>query len=153
MMKKISRGTTFYKRIFPVFWFGFLGLFVVLGLAVMPQRPPLAFFIPPLVMLPLGYLLMRKLVFDLVDEVWDCGDHLLVRNGLVEESVPLANIMNVSATMLVNPARITLRLIRPGQFGNEISFMPPRAIIANPFARNALADELIERAYQARSAR
>jgi hypothetical protein len=153
MMKRISRGTTFYKRIFPVFWFGFLGLFLFIGLVAMPQRPPLAFFIPPLVMLPLGYLMMRKLVFDLVDEVWDCGDHLVVRNGALEESVPLSNIMNVNATTLVNPARITLRLIRPGRFGNEISFMPPRPMVANPFARNVLADELVERAYKARSAR
>ena len=152
-MKKISRGTTFYKRVFPVLWFGILGLLLFFGLFVAPQRPPLAFFIPPLVMLPLGYLLMRKLVFDLVDEVWDCGDHLIVRNGALEESVPLANIMNVNATTLVNPARITLRLMRPGQFGNEISFMPPRAIVANPFARNVLADELVERVYRARSAR
>jgi hypothetical protein len=31
--------------------------------------------------------------------------------------------------------------------------MPPRAMVANPFARNVLADELVERAYKARSAR
>ena len=28
-----------------------------------------------------GYFMMKKLVFDLVDEVWDDGDALIVMNG------------------------------------------------------------------------
>lgn len=150
-MTKISRDTLFHKRIFPVLWFGLIVLgFGVAMFAAPPRRPPLVFALPLFIMVPIGYLLMRTLVFDLADEVYDCGDHLVVNKGAVSESVPFSNIMNVSATLLVNPPRITLRLIRPGRLGQEISFMPQRPMFYNPFGRNAIADDLIERAYRAR---
>ena len=89
----------------------------------------------------------------MADEVWDGGDHLLVKIGDQSESVPLANIMNVSASTLVNPPRITLRLVSPGRFGQEISFSPLRNSMFNPFARNAVADDLIERVHRAKVSR
>ena len=151
LMKKISGRTTFfYKRLFPALFFGFLLIFVCAGLLLSPVRPPLAFFLPPLLIIPFGFLLMHKLVWDLADEVWDGGDHLVVKIGDQSESVPLSNIMNVSASTLVNPPRITLRLVSPGRFGKEISFSPPRNSMFNPFARNAVADDLIERVHRAK---
>ncbi len=150
-LKKISgRSTFFIKRLFPVLFFGFLILFAGTGLFGSRVRPPLAFFLAPLLMIPFGYLLMRKLVWDLADEVWDGGDHLVVKFGGRSDTVPLSNIMNVSASTLVNPPRITLRLVNPGQFGQEISFSPPRNSMFNPFARNTVADDLIERVHRAR---
>ena len=89
----------------------------------------------------------------MADEVWDGGDHLLVKIGDQSEPVPLANIMNVSASTLVNPPRITLRLVSPGRFGQEISFSPLRNSMFNPFARNAVADDLIERVHRAKGLR
>jgi len=65
-----SNATFFHKRIVPVLWFGFLILFIVVPLVVglssgrYPQ-PPL--FIIPVVLLIFGFALMRKLVFDLVE--------------------------------------------------------------------------------------
>ena len=151
LMKKISGRTTFfYKRLFPALFFGFLLIFVCAGLLLSSVRPPLAFFLPPLLIIPFGFLLMHKLVWDLADEVWDGGDHLVVKIGDQSESVPLSNIMNVSASTLVNPPRITLRLVSPGRFGKEISFSPPRNSMFNPFARNAVADDLIERVHRAK---
>jgi hypothetical protein len=64
--------------------------------------------------------------------------------------VPLANIMNVSATTMMNPPRITLKLIRPGRFGDEIVFSPIRPFRLNPFARNPIGEDLIRRTYEAR---
>jgi hypothetical protein len=153
-MKRISgRSTFFYKRIFPLLFAGFF--VVIVGVAMLGSRRPPSplIFMPPLLALSLGYLLMRKLVWDLADEVWDGGDHLIVKKGDRQESVALANIMNVSASTLVNPPRITLRLVTPGRFGQEISFSPPRNSLFNPFARNPVADDLIERAHRARVAR
>jgi hypothetical protein len=153
-MKKISgRSTFFIKRLFPVLFFGILIFIVCTGLFASRTRPPLAFFLPTLLMIPFGYVLMRKLVWDLADEVWDGGDHLVVKIGGESETVPLSNIMNVSASTLVNPPRITLRLVNPGRFGQEISFSPPRNSLFNPFARNTVADDLIERAHRARPLR
>jgi hypothetical protein len=153
-MKKISgRSTFFIKRLFPVLFLGFLVFFVCTGLFASRVRPPLAFFLAPLLMIPFGYVLMRKLVWDLADEVWDGGDHLVVKIGGESETVPLSNIMNVSASTLVNPPRITLRLVNAGRFGREISFSPPRNSLFNPFARNTVADDLIERVHRARTLR
>jgi len=59
------------------------------------------------------------------------GDYLLVKNRGVE-AVDLANIMNVSASTAVNPPRITLRLLKPGKFGDEISFSPQTGFRLKP---------------------
>ena len=154
LMKKISgRSTIYYKRVLPVLLFGLPLLFVYIALVASPVRPPLPAFLPPLLLVPIVYLLMRKLIWDLADEVWDGGDHLVVKIGDQSESVPLSNIMNVSASTLVNPPRITLRLVSPGRFGQEISFSPPRNSMFNPFARNTVADDLIERVHRAKVSR
>jgi len=150
-VKKISSSTTFVsKKVFPVLWFGFLGVFVVLvsWSGGVKQAPML--LAVPLVMTAVGFLIMKQLVWSLADEVFDCGDFLLIRNGDEEERVPLSNIMNVSASTYVNPPRITLRLAHPGKFGDEIAFSPVRSFTLNPFARNEVAEDLIVRVDRAR---
>jgi hypothetical protein len=109
--------------------------------------------IVPAVMAVFGYLLMKKLLWDLADEVLDGGDFLIVRTRNQEERVPLSNIMNVSTSILVNPPRVTLRLISPGKFGNEISFSPATPFSFNLFARNVVAEDLIIRVHNAKTAR
>jgi hypothetical protein len=154
VMKKISGGSTFYyKRILPVMLFGLPVFFLYITFSAPHGPPPLLGLLPMLVLVPIFYLMLRKLVWDLADEVWDGGDHLVVKIGIDSETVPLSNIMNVSASTLVNPPRITLRLMNPGRFGQEISFSPPRNSIFNPFARNPVADDLIERVHRAKPLR
>jgi len=152
-MKKISGRIFLQKRVFPFIWFGFLG---VLGVGVglgrgEGQGPPFALIV--IFMAVFGFFVMRKLVWDLVDEVYDCGTFLLIRNGPEEDSVPLANIMNVSVALFQNPKRITLRLITPGKFGSEISFSPVTPFTLNPFAKNQVAEDLIQRVYEQRAKR
>lgn len=102
------------------------------------------------VMIGMGFLVMKMLVFDLVDEVWDDGDQLVVRNGKQEERIAFANIMNVSY-MPYRPDRITLTLREPCRFGNEITFSPAaHSVLFNPFAKNPIVHELIERVDAAR---
>jgi hypothetical protein len=43
------------------------------------EAPPFPICIAPVIMI-VGYFIMKKLVFDLVDEVWDDGGSLLIRN-------------------------------------------------------------------------
>ena len=145
-MKKISTSLTFLnKRIFPLFWFGMLAvMFLVAG------TQDLVSLIPLVGMFTVGFILFRKMVWDLADEVYDCGPHLIVRKGDEEDLVPLTNIMNVSVSSFHNPPRITLRLITPGRFGPEIAFSPTIVFTFNPFAKNAVAEDLIQRVHQER---
>jgi hypothetical protein len=150
-MKKISSSVWFYKKVFPAIWFGFLAFFVVTAVVGGADREGNWFFLAvPLIMAVFGFVLMKKIVWDLVDEVFDCGDYLLIKKGGEEENIPLKNIMNVSAPAMMNPPRITLSLVYSGRFGSEVSFSPPYRVIFNPFARNSLADDLIVRVDQAR---
>ena len=150
-MRRISSGGTFfYKRIFPALWFGIIVVFVTVVTATGKalERPDL--FVAPAIMALFGYLMMRTLLFDLVDEVLDGGSYLLVRNRGEEERIALADVINVSATHLVNPPRISLRLSAPGRFGKEVVFSPVKGAFVNPFRKNPIAEELIVRVDRAR---
>jgi hypothetical protein len=150
--RRVSSGQTFFlKRVFPVLWFGLALLALAGALAGLRSgsRVPAPLFIVPLLLLVLGYALLRKLVFDLADEVFDADDALIVRFGREEERIALADIINVSCTQFINPPRVTLTLRHAGRFGREVSFSPPRPFFA-PFARNPYATELIERVDAAR---
>ena len=146
-----SRQTFFVKRVFPVLWFGIVVVSLAAGLAAVRagKAVPAPAFIVPLLLFVVGYAVMRRLVHDLADEVFDEGDALRVRFGSDEERIALADIINVGYTQFVNPPRITLTLRQPGRFGREVSFSPPQSFFA-PFVRNRLASELIERVEAAR---
>ena len=151
-MKRISSNTFFLKRIFPVFWFGFLALFVLTLLFAnhAGNSSPLSLFIVPAVMAVFGYVLLKKMVFDLADEVTDAGDFLLVRFGKIQEKIALTNIVNISYTLMMNPPRVTLRLRQPCLFGKEVSFSTPISWI--PFSKSPIISELIDRIDIARMA-
>jgi hypothetical protein len=151
-MKKISSGQTFFlKKIFPVIWLGVIlsVLAPALMLGALEKAGPII-LIGPIFMVGIGAIVYRKLIFDLADEVHDGGDFLKVRKGSEEETIPLANIMNVSATTMINPPRITLKLLKPGRFGDEVSFSPVKPFSFNAFARNGIAEDLIVRVDAAR---
>ena len=150
MTRISSKRTWFLKKAFPVLWFGILAVTLAVGLFAGMQRVDLAFFAVPLLMAVVGFVVMRKFVWDLADEVFDCGDALLVRKGDREERISLSNIINVSMTVAVNPPRLTLRLDKPGRFGNEVVFSPETRFGLNPFAKNRIAEDLIVRADRAR---
>ncbi len=149
-MTKISENLFLLKKVFPLFWFGFLSLFLAAALVGKAYLQTPVFVLAPLLMAGFGYVVMRKIVWDLADEVYDAGDHLLVKKDDIEERIPLSNIVNVSVVMLMNPPRITLLLNAPSRFGREIAFSPKRGLTLNPFARNAVADDLILRVDRAR---
>jgi hypothetical protein len=122
--------------------FGFLLIFIAVPLASGRVPPPL-FLIAPALMIVFAYFIMKKFVFDLVDEVLDDGDALVIRNGHEEQRVPLSEITNVNYSQFVNPPRVTLSLRTPSIFGNRVSFCAPIRIVT--FSTNPAIDELIER--------
>ena len=150
-MTRISSGATFwYKRVFPVLWFGFIAAFLITVTVSGLSKDDFPFLIAPLAMAALGFLLMKKLLWDLVDEVYDGGDFLLVKNRGEEERIPLSNIMNVSATTFTNPPRVTLRLVRSSKFGTEVVFSPATGWRLLPFSKIPIIDNLIVRVDRAR---
>jgi hypothetical protein len=153
MTKISSKSTFFYKRIFPILWFGFIAVFVAITIISGVVAKSIMFLIMPLFMIIIGVIVMKKLVWDLADEVYDCGDTLLVRSRGGEQRVALSNIMNVSATTYMNPPRVTLRLVSGGRMGREISFTPAAAFTLNPFAKNQVVEDLIVRVDRARAHR
>jgi len=151
-MRRISSRTTFwYKRVFPIVWFGVLALFITVGVfssAFGNGTQLVPFIVMPAVMAVIGYVIMKKVVFDLVDEVWDDGAALIVRDKGREDRIALSNIMNVSYSPLMNPPRVTLMLRQPSNFGSEITFSAP--IRFAPFAKSPVIEDLIRRVDAAR---
>jgi hypothetical protein len=153
-MKKISStSTVMSKKVLPVLWFGFLVYFVARAMrSGAAQKDPLLIVVP-VAMAVFGYFLMKRLLWNLVDEVYDDGDFLVIKNRGEEARVALSDIMNVSVSTSPNPSRITLRLVSPGKFGKEITFAPAAGSAGNPFKKNQVAEDLIARVDQARAKR
>jgi hypothetical protein len=149
MQRISSRSTFFIKRVFPVIWFGFLAVFFLVPLARKSAGgPPVAVFLVPAFMAVFGYFLMKKLIFDLADEVLDDGGALIVRFGSEQQRIPLSEIINVSYSYMQNPNRVTLTLRTPCPFGKEVSFSTPARFL--PFAKSPIVADLIERIDAAR---
>jgi hypothetical protein len=142
-----SPWTWFYKRAFPFIWYGFLGTFSAFLLPAILDRPDVAFALISISFMALvGYLVMRYLLLDLMDEVWIDGDDLLLRNGGEEDRFPITNVVNVDDTQLMNPERITLTLRTPSRFGDEPVFTSSKRYW--PFGKHPIAKELIRRAHR-----
>jgi hypothetical protein len=150
-MKKLTSKTTFlYKKLFPFIWFGFILIFlsIVLLANLKGNGPGIMFFVIPIGMIVFGYFLMKNLVWDLIDEVYDEGTDLLFRNRGKEFRVKLKDIKNVSYTTMMNPPKVTLSIRYPTDFGDELSFLPPASWI--PFKKNKDIELLIDRIDKAR---
>lgn len=152
-MKRISsRQTGFLKYGFPLLMLG-LAVAVVAAMVLARPQVPLpwvAIVSVPGIMLAIVAVLMKTLILDLADEVHDAGDHLVVRKGDITERVPLKDIVNIGWTVMINPARVTLTLRKPGRLGGEIVFSPVQPWFMA--GRNPLVAELIARVDAARRA-
>ena len=149
-----SKMTFFYKRVFPVIWFGFLAAFFLIGLAKSRAGDPISnlpSLIIPVVMAIIGYQIMKKMTFNLVDQVFDLGDALLVRNGGQEERIALADIKNVNFVPYMSPPQVTLSLRRPSLFGDTIVFCAPARLMT--LSPSPTIEKLIDRIDAARRER
>jgi hypothetical protein len=92
----------------------------------------------------------RTQIHRVADEVVDCGDHLKVRRGRVEEDIGFAKISAVEMSTQVGIHRITVRLRELSRFGSTIEFLPQASLWSNPAGVRRVANGLAERARQAR---
>ncbi|MDD5712126.1 MAG: hypothetical protein PHY31_05115 [Smithellaceae bacterium] len=151
-MKKISsKGTRAYKKLFPVIWYAMIAFFLVVPFLpndCKEKTPDPAFFIGPIIMAVVGFVVMKLLIFDLIDEVYDEGDSLLFRNSGREVRVYLRDIKNISYQSFVNPPRVTVSVRNATALGSDLTFTPPMKF--NPFRKDSSIMELIDRVDQAR---
>jgi len=158
VMRKISSTYTFFwKRVFPVLWSGLLVFFLVEALQSGALLEGM-FVISIMGATGLALYVIYEGLRDLADEVYDCGDFLLIKKRREEERVALSDIRYVEfstfGTLLRIPL-ISLKLFHstPGKFGNEIAFVPPLLFRLNPFAKDQVAVDLTARVDAARSKR
>ncbi|WP_430391486.1 hypothetical protein [Dyella sp. 20L07] len=150
MQRLSSPSTFFYKRVFPVFWFGFLAIIVIVGVSsgVVERRlEALPSFGMPVLMIIFGFVLFKRIIFDLVDEVWLDGDQLVIKNRGESSRIALSQVINVNVTTMTNPPRITLMLrSESSRLGKAVIFMPagPRGFFS-AFKPNPIATDLIQR--------
>jgi hypothetical protein len=144
-----STTTFFYKRIFPIVWFGIVAVLFFGGLLkVLLGADPISnapFLIVPALMAVIGYQFLKKLAFNLVDEVLDAGDALIVRSGGREERIALADIKNVNYFPYGSPPQVTLSLQRPSAFGDTIVFCGPARFMplsSSPIVDSKLVDRI-----------
>ncbi len=149
-MKRISGSTFYFKKLFPTFWFGFLGLFLIASfLASEGNGEAIPFLIVPVVMAVIGYFLFKRLVWDLADEVYDHGDSLEFRKGGKIQRVNLTDIINIDYAGMRSPERVVIHTRSEGPIGRELAFCPPIRFFT--FSKSPLVLELIERVDAARN--
>lgn len=142
-MRRISsRLTVFYKRIFPLLWFGLIATNVVVVAFAWPadSAHQIMAVAIPILMAIFGGLLVRWLLFDLATEVF-LDDHDVVVGA---ERIPIAQIEDLRATQFFNPERITLVL----KDGRKIAFAPPARF--HLFSQHPVTEELMKRMLSAR---
>jgi hypothetical protein len=152
-MKRISSPYSSSFNLFPFVFFGLLAFFFwLLLINGAYQKSPVLLVMVAIIGVG-GFYFTKTSLRNLADEVYDCGDCLLVKKRGEQDRVPLSNITSVKFSTDARgvPARITLKLAEPGMFGTEISFAsPPRIYLSYP-RRNEVAEDLAARVERART--
>ena len=97
----------------------------------------------------LVYFFWNTQTHRLADEVLDCGDHLKVRRGRIEETIALSQVSAAEVSSSGGFHRITLRLKqRTKHLGDRLEFLPQASLWSNLDALKSLAQDLSERAHR-----
>lgn len=124
-----STLTRFYKRTFPALFFG-LAIFVPAVFAIVQLLSGRSLSFPllagPLAFGGLGFFILRYLVRDFADEVYESGETLVVhRDGRVTE-IPIAQIESALYSAAHPSTHVKLRLRAPSvELGRSFSFIAP----------------------------
>ena len=139
MQRLSSKYTSMYKAPFPILTIAFTVLFLLGLMTGARGTPPFPFAVLGLIIL----LIYEYMLSVVVDEVWDAGDALIIRNKGQEDRIPLAAISDVHHSLVFNPPRVTLSLRSPNPFGPKIVFLAPIRFLS--FLRDPLIEKLAER--------
>jgi hypothetical protein len=98
-----------------------------------------------------GYFLRKTHIHRLADEVTDCDDHLKVRRGRTEATIPLSDIETAEVSTSSGIHRITVRLRQPTALGGQIEFLPQASLWSHLPGVKRVAAGLTDRAHQAKA--
>ena len=151
MQQISSRATCFVKRILPVIWLGGGTIAAIVAGVILKNEPdfePGALVLMMLVQLILSYCYIKVFIFSLADEVWDCGDSLLIRYQDDETRISISDIRHVEYTTFWQPPRISIVTPEPSTSKRRIAFMPPSRLV---FGRvlHPIAEDLLKRVKEA----
>lgn len=96
-----------------------------------------------------GVLFLYTSVFPFVDEVWENGDELIVKNKGTEEHIKFSEIININCSDGICGARVTVRLRRSSTSEQEVSFYSKRKLLE--FRGNSVVNNLIDKIDASRS--
>lgn len=141
-MKKISPNgrTIIVKRIFPIAYYSFLTLLTL----VTPEEQQRAVIIAAICAGIVGYIGMRFFPQNLIDEAYDDGDALLLKNKNKEVRVHFKDIKKVDYLNIGwGGPFVTLTLLSESALGQKISFIAGKHVTA--FERDPEVSALIDR--------
>ncbi len=154
-MKQISCNNGFQKAVFPGLFAVLSGAFLFVALRftgwIGDWGPLILNLVSAAIAILGGVLLYRHVRADLgqyMDEVFDAGNFLLVRNAGEQESLPLKSIEEVTYRIW-RPSEVRLILSEPCKFGAELAFYPDAYSLQYP----AFAKALTMRIEKARGAK
>jgi hypothetical protein len=144
-MRRISSRLTWWsKKFFPAFWFGLIGVVgTMMAVKAADGRVPGKVLLILLALAVFGYVMLRWLVFPLMDEVWIDGDDLVVRNHGQDDRFPITNIIDVEGSYVMRPEHVGIILQSPSRFGKGIRFAAPYRVFM--FGTHPVAQELADR--------
>jgi len=115
-------------------------------------RNPVVNAVPLVILSGFWVYFLRKIhIHRLVDEVVDCEDHLKVRKGRTEASIPFSNISMADVSTNYGIHRITVHLRELSKLGGKLEFLPQASLWSSPSAVQRVAYGLTERASQAKA--
>lgn len=162
MRRLSSKSTWFYKRVFPLLWFGFILVFLGVSLQVEYRTAGVDALSPESILVLVGLLIagvglvaFRHLIFDRVDKGWlagagSDGDFLVVKNRARKRRTAPSDVITIHSTTHANPRRNTV-MLRAGAHYNSDMPASPRGFLS-AFNPGRIASEPINRVDAARQA-
>lgn len=143
-MKRLNSRMTYFSKVgFPLIWYGFLSFFIVAAqfeAEGMFERT--MFFVVPIFMAVIGYMVMKQSFLSLINEVYRQGDTLIFKNGSEQVRISVRDIINAHYYTMSQPPQCVLRLRYETKFGKELTFMPK--IGGKIFSYNADVEQLVD---------
>lgn len=118
--KLISFSVTKYDRGVAKLWLGSIGTVFIFGLLV--EGFAIFGLVFCALMLGLGAFYFNKTVWTVVDEVWDCGDHLKVIRSGQQREILFTDILEVNLTYPNHKHLITIETNASGVMDKNITF-------------------------------
>jgi hypothetical protein len=122
--KLSSDRTVFFKRLFPLAWYGICAVALYAQMRSYDgDGRTLMFAVIPLVCAIIGYFVFRTFFAPLLDELYDEGDFLRIIIVEEETHVSVRDIVGVKYHKIFNPKVVELTM-QPGHKPEVLKFLP-----------------------------